>query len=462
LIVNRHTILLFVGVLFALSACTPCGLREACGVVKQADSLRAEGQQYEDSASLAEAYNTLGCWRWIYADEYAHACYYYGRWLRSKDQPIAAMQVFVRATQSATRDYAILGRIYSNMANMCRQAERHDVAYDVYTLSAVQFAKAGDTLAYAYALNNMAWEQAVQGKKAEAVALVDSAVAVCPRSEVKEKVKESLAAACLYVGEHDSTLYYTEQMNSVYGRMLRTQAYCLKNQCDSAVDYSHKVVAETVNPRYLDDAYYILAYCDYINDVSQLLDITSARTDVQRDLEQEKVQKTQAIVLMQQGLNAKKSPLRRAVTILCCLLIAAILFAIGHGLFIRHRLNRVTRIQESQQEDREVELTKICQAIAHSKNLRGELHWDDYESFCTTCNARFYGLVDKLLQRGLIEREVRISLLVLIGLSYAEMADILNRAQNGIGKDKYVIAKKLGVTVKDLQSALLHIACQNG
>ena len=62
----------------------------------------------------------------------------------------------------------------------------------------------------------------------------------------------------------------------------------------------------------------------------------------------------------------------------------------------------------------------------------------------------------------MIEREVRICMLVLIGLSYAEMADTLNRAQNGIGKDKYVIAKKLGVTVKDLQNALLHIACQNG
>ena len=197
MIANRHTILLFMSVLFALSACSPCGLREARCVVAQADSLRAEGQQYEDSVSLAEAYNTLGCWRWIYADDYAHACYYYGRLLRGKDQPIAAMQAFVCATQSATRDYAILGRIYSNMANMCRQAERHDVAYDVYTLSAVQFAKAGDTLAYAYALNNMAWEQAVQGKKAEAVALVDSAVAVCPRSEVKEKVPTSVSLVAM-------------------------------------------------------------------------------------------------------------------------------------------------------------------------------------------------------------------------------------------------------------------------
>ena len=67
----------------------------------------------------------------------------------------------------------------------------------------------------------------------------------------------------------------------------------------------------------------------------------------------------------------------------------------------------------------------------------------------------------KLLARGLSEREVRLSLLVLLGFSYAEMADILNRAENGIGKDKYLIAKKLGVSARDLQTTLLEMACKN-
>jgi DNA-binding CsgD family transcriptional regulator len=72
-----------------------------------------------------------------------------------------------------------------------------------------------------------------------------------------------------------------------------------------------------------------------------------------------------------------------------------------------------------------------------------------------------YDLPSKLQERGFSEREVRIATLVLFGFTYAQMADILNRAENGIGKDKYLIAKKLGVSVKDLQTTLCEIACRS-
>ena len=60
--------------------------------------------------------------------------------------------------------------------------------------------------------------------------------------------------------------------------------------------------------------------------------------------------------------------------------------------------------------------------------------------------------------KGLSEREIRICVLVLIGFSYAEIAQILFRAESGIGKDKYTIAKHLGVSVKQLRETLLSIA----
>ena len=49
-------------------------------------------------------------------------------------------------------------------------------------------------------------------------------------------------------------------------------------------------------------------------------------------------------------------------------------------------------------------------------------------------------------------------MLVLIGLSYTEIAAVLYRAESGIGKDKYLIAKRLGVRTKDLQHTLREIA----
>jgi DNA-binding CsgD family transcriptional regulator len=113
--------------------------------------------------------------------------------------------------------------------------------------------------------------------------------------------------------------------------------------------------------------------------------------------------------------------------------------------FIRHRARTST-------------LEAQCRALRKSASLRDELHWNDYPQFSAICNARLSGIVGKLEQKGLTEREIRICVLVLIGFSYAEIAQILFRAESGIGKDKYTIAKHLGVSVKQLRETLLSIA----
>ena len=123
-------------VAICLAACTPPVVREAKDVVSQADSLRADGKMYEDSAQLAQAYEAFGKWKWFYADEYAHACYHYGRSLREKEHPVEAMQCFINATHSRTRDYPILGRVYSNMGDICHIAGEYSLSYDMFERSA--------------------------------------------------------------------------------------------------------------------------------------------------------------------------------------------------------------------------------------------------------------------------------------------------------------------------------------
>lgn len=66
----------------------------------------------------------------------AWALYEQGKTLREQGEPAEAMAVFIQATKSNTPDEMLLGRIYSNMANICRQANEHALAYYVYALSA--------------------------------------------------------------------------------------------------------------------------------------------------------------------------------------------------------------------------------------------------------------------------------------------------------------------------------------
>lgn len=128
-----------------------------------------------------------------------------GKALREEGKPSEAMTIFLRAAHSGTGDEVLLGRVYANMANMCRLANEHETAYRVYGISAEHFKASGDTLLYAYALNNMAWEQAVMGNKDKALSLLHSALCCgltdSERFSITEKTRETRAAACLFAKE---------------------------------------------------------------------------------------------------------------------------------------------------------------------------------------------------------------------------------------------------------------------
>ena len=163
--VNRHKVILGLLLSAAFSSCSlhPSSfdaLSSAQEVVLQADSLRAEGGMFDDSLRLAQSYGILDKWQLFYPDDYAHACYHYGRLLREKDDPVSAMQVFINATNSRTRDYHILGRIYSNMGDLCHLASEFPLSYDMFEHAAEMFLLNRDTLSYYYNLSRMAFEKA--------------------------------------------------------------------------------------------------------------------------------------------------------------------------------------------------------------------------------------------------------------------------------------------------------------
>ena len=384
----------------------------------------------------------------------AEQLYQQGRAQRAQGEAVAAMESFVASTRVRSNEYVFKGRSYSNMANMCRIGERHDLAYVFYEQSAEQFIAAKDSLLFAYALNNMAWEQAVQGNKQEAERLIDSAVIVCADSAIVNKVIETRAASCLYAEEYDSVLYYTQKVpmkssDSVYFAILRAQAFTLLNLCDSALIYARQIVTQTDNPRYLDDAYYILIHCDSCADIDAVRTMAARRADIQRSLERNNPEWTQAILLAEESLNGVKTPMKPVVF---AILAVAFLFAL--------RLTYVFVSRWKKRRTTAEELERQCVLLSNCMKLKNELQWDDYAQFCAVCNTRLFGIAEKLQIRGLNEREVRMSVLFMIGLSYAEIAEILYRAESGIGKDKYNIAKHLGVSVKELQNTLREIACE--
>ena len=375
----------------------------------------------------------------------AESYYLQGKQLREANRPVEAMQAFLSAVRVPSDEFAVKGRAYSNMATMCRIGEQHELAFDLYRQSLNQFVAAKDTLSQAFALNNMAWEKAVLADKQTAFQFLDSALAISSSEAVQTKVLESRAAACLYAAEYDSVLFYTAPTSSTYFSILRAQAYTFLSNKDSALFYARQVLAETDNPRYLDDAYYILTHCDSTAAADDIRDLASARTDLRRSLERNDPEWIEAMLLARQALEPYSPPLKPQT--LFALIASAILLLLAFAAWLYLRSRR-----------RENALDAQCRLLRQSPDIRSELQWNDYRQFSALCNKLLSGIVSKLEQRGLPERDIRICVLVLIGFSYAEMAQILFRAENGIGKDKYLIAKRLGVSAKQLQETLRSIA----
>lgn len=384
--------------------------------------------------------------------------YQNGKALREEGKQVEAMQAFIEAAHSETEDEALLGRVYSNMANMCRQANDHETAYEVYGMSAEHFAVSGDTLAYAYALNNMAWEQAVMGKKEKALRLVDSALSLqlsaVSLQTLQAKVMETKAAASLFREEYDSVLYYTRGAKNDYLLMLRAQAYSYLQIDDSAMIYAQQLLPRMTNLFYLDDLYYILTHNDTSADAEAIRQWSSERADVQNAIKERHGDLTKAVQLLKQDLAKKEQATSRK---------ALLLWAIGIGLLVWgavviYKQRKLRREKSDFEEARRKELTQNLRQLQEASDIRKELAWGDFETLCSQIDKRFHGLAETLKAQDLNEQDIRICVLVLIGLSHKEIAEMLNCSPKSIGKLKDLTAKKLGVSGGQLQDKLQNTA----
>ena len=483
MIAGRHIVQLALLTGLLLSSCSPQALHEAQRVVAEADSLRTEGVAYTDSVTMAEAYNTLEKWQYLYPTDYARACYYYGRLLRNNDDPVAAMQVFINATHTNTRDYHILGRIYSNMGSICHLASEYQLSYDMYSRSANLFLQNGDTLLYYYGLNNMAVELAVQGEEVQTRDIL-SIIQQYDNRELRIKTYETEALLSQYIGDYGRVIFIIDSIQGlgytdVLGDVIKARAYSYLNQPDSALYYVRKVLPRTQNPAYLVDVYYISSHDDKTLPVDSILAITSQRADIQKIWGQEQGSYAQSVQLLEQDLHRRPNLMWLYAIIGTCVLIGCILCVyIVHKKKCHQLLSQqVThledmhnteqqRLEKMVQEHTEYEsslLTQIkqtCIVFYNSEHLKEDLSWSNFDLMCDVVNQQLCFIAKKLQSTySLRDKEVRLCILVLIGISNSkQLADMLCYGESGIRNFKNRTAKKLSTNSIELRNKLLKIA----
>ena len=469
---------LYIRMLLSLCLLTGCSFRtlhETLHVVGEADSLWHQGQMYDDSTQLARTYSALHAWRAFYADEYAHACYHYGKLLRAKEDPVSAMQCFINATHSGTKDYHILGRVYSNMGDICHLAGEYPLSYDIFERSADMFLRNGDTLLYYYGLNNMAFELAEQGKKEETFYLINKITTACSNPDVHEFTK--LAASVLYdhVGQYDSVLLLSgnpQICKHASGLILRARAFEHVDELDSALFYAKIVLGmPTASNQDKYNALYMVLNYDSTLQNEELIALSAQRSDIETDvLIPLHNQWAVAIQLLQEDLN-RKTDWRWLYSFVAIVLFGCsfiILYYIWrkrgqHQQIIRdikekeRTITNLSLLQENQHRQLIEDIEGACSLIRQNEDIRTELSWNNYGQMCAVVNRRLYGIADRLQSISLSEKEVRLCILVLLQADTKQMVDMIPYAHSGLGKFKYTTARKLGTTTANLRTFIIHL-----
>ena len=447
-------------------------------VVREAYRMHGEGKAYEDSVSLAQAYTELNKWKYLFPTDYVRACYYYGRWLRENEHPVLSMQVLLDATHVRTKDYIILGRVYSNIGTMCRMANCYDLAYEIFQRSNACFLQARDTTLYYYGLNNLAVETALQQDIRQTRILLDS----IKRGGIEEvclKTRETEVILYNAIESYDSVIVCVDHLQEqgyrdATGYLLKAIAYEHIGLKDSALTYARYVSQTTQEAYYLISAYYILSHYNTHLGIDSILYITSLRADYQKTWTLSQKSLAQAVQLLQEDLE------RRPNLGWLYAIIGTILFvSTGLSIYIVNRkrknallaqqikrqrqehedlLAQTQSIQQAEAERlaaKQEQIENICHALRHSPTWRTDMDWENYDGLCTKMNALFYQLANKLKDKGLNRTEVRVCMLVLMQFSESAIAETLPYAKSGVGKLKHITAKKLGTTISKLRDFLI-------
>ena len=472
--------------------CSSRAIHEAEAVVAQADSLWQAGLMYGidagDSLTLAQAYETLGAYQFLSpftfhpSSSFTHACYHYGKLLRAKDDPENAMRCFINATHSRTRDYHILGRVYSNMGSICHLAGDFPLSYDMYEKSAEMNLRNGDSLLYFYNLNNMAYELAEQGKKEETMALLNTIPVI--DEDLSSLTNFTKAELYMKIGHYDSAIYYAHsarisEISSIGASLILAQSYSFLEIEDSAVYYANFIIGHSNSLSSINNALYILSNDDKTKDIDAVRQTSADRSDTQKMIAIQQGKLSQAVQLLEQDL-AKTPDLRWLYAVIATIIV------IGSCLLLYiHRKRNQHKLLSQQVDDltsrtiamqvKNEELTQSysnnynqikedidhkCTLLHDSKKIKRTLAWKNYHTMCKNVDKQFYLLASKLQSKQLLnETEIRLCILTLLDCGYDQMAELLYRSPSSMGTLKIRVAKKLGTTSKNLRLYLIENEC---
>lgn len=467
----------------AICGLSSCQWREAEVVIAMADSIdQTEHVIYDDTVALRKAIHTLNnpLGRTFKRSTLGKAFYYMGRNLEDDYSQVArAAECYVAADWLKIDDPIYRGRVNSCMGRICGNYNKDSLSLLFYERALEHFALCDDTIYYARGLLNVGKLLGALHQFEEADSILRLAAQYDFTDAYRHSVNDAFAHHFYRLKASyspDSIIYYLRKNPIIDSWRASTFAGAFYDigQMDSAAFYARKVIQEYDGvPGNNVGAYYILhKYVIQQGDLLAADSISSLRMDERRKSEAKKIDSLDGIQVFEEYLAYCEVYQWRVL--LYCLAGLLALSVVVVLLWYWQRAKKEVHAQAEAVQQAEIEYHQTLEEqrnqrmealMQHVKHFRMRYpkpnkEWSYYEKMRSELNQPLLCLLDKLAERKLSEKEIRLCVYCLLyhDVSTKVLAEYMIYSAVGIRTFKQRTAQKLGSTAANLYDFLVELA----
>ena len=476
----KQIYLLFIPLIWFCTSCTQWQKAEA--VIAMADSLDVTQHViYDDTVALRQTIralnNPLG--RTFKRNTLAKAYYYMGRNLEDDyNQVERAAECYIEADWLKIENPLYRGRVNSCMAGICADYNQDSLSLLFYERALDNFERSENEWYYANGLLNICMIKCAVKQFAEADSLWKMAASYSFDDSYHWYLNDIRVIYFYYQETEytpDSIVYYIQQapITTSYRAIKMANAFYELGQMDSAAYYSEKVVNNFEDSDDKVSAYYILhKYAILNNDILAADSLAGLRMDAKRQAETKKIDSLNAIQVFQDYLYYCKTFIWRVIGY-SALIITLVLVVLGILWYWRKKKKHVDAqvealqsaeeeyqqtIEEQRQQRHDALMSHI--KLVRTRHPKPDKKWNDYSVFRNELNQSLLCLLDKLAEKKLSEKEIRLCVYCLLyyDIRTKVLAEYMIYSAVGIRTFKQRTAQKLGTTAANLYDFLVEMA----
>lgn len=464
-------------------AISSCMWQEADAVVAMADSIDQNHHIiYDDTIALRKAIHTLNTplGRTFRRSTLGKAFYYMGRNLEDDYSQVArAAECYVAADWLKIDAPIYRGRVNSCMGRICGNYNKDSLSLLFYERALEHFALCDDTIYYARGLLNVGKLLGALHQFEEADSILRLAAQYDFTDAYRHSVNDAFAHNFYRLKASyspDSIIYYLRKNPIIDSWRASTFAGAFYDigQMDSAAFYARKVIQEYDGvPGNNVGAYHILhKYAIQQGDLLAADSISSLRMDERRKSEAKKIDSLDGVQVFEEYL-AYCEIYRWRVLLYCLagmLALSVVVVLLWYWQKAKKEVHaQVEAVQQAEmeyhqtlEEQRNQRMEALMQHVEHFRVRypKPNKDWSNYEKMRSELNQSLLCLLDKLAERKLSEKEIRLCIYCLLyrDVSTKVLAEYMIYSAVGIRTFKQRTAQKLGITAANLYDFLVDLA----